>query len=91
MNAAGLDALTRVPGPAAGAVALLCAAVLVSAVRPGPGRLRALVDPPPPTPAEVPALRLPWIVVGALAAGVLTGAVAGVGTGIALGGLAAAA
>jgi Flp pilus assembly protein TadB len=88
---AGLDALPWAPDRAAAVAALLCVALLVSSARIGPARLRALGDPPPAPAAQRAPVRLPWIVVGAIAVGALAWAVAGAGTGIAAGGLAGAA
>jgi hypothetical protein len=75
----------------AAAAALLALAVLVGAARPGPGRLHALVGPAAPPAADPPALRRPWIVLGAVAVAALGWAVAGPLVGAVLGGLAGAA
>ena len=65
--------------------------MLLGPARPGPGRLRSLVDPAPAPAGEPAPLRLPWVVVGALAAGTLAWLVAGPVAAIAVGALAAAA
>jgi hypothetical protein len=73
-------------------VALLAIAVLLSAGRPAVGRLRSLTSSGPPIAAGPPTpLRRQWVVIGAVAAGALTGLLGGAPVGLVVGSIAGAA
>jgi Type II secretion system (T2SS), protein F len=83
-------AAPAVPGTAAAALVVLALALLVAGGRYGAGRLQALHATAPGSADVVapPVLRGSWVIVGAVAAGVLGWTVAGAAAGVVLGAVA---